>query len=142
MEAGLTRLVVGLVFAAACSGKRTEPVAPGSGSGPGSAVVVDAAPVETGPPVAVGNRAELEAAVGKMVEVRGTAKNAKLSAVVIVGELPVYCLGVDSWPTKLANGQVKARGKLEHTDEFAGDAGTAGTGGKVYVLRACAYEPH
>jgi hypothetical protein len=143
VETGLTRIAAVFALAIACSGKRTTPVPPGSGSAePGSAVVVDAAPVTTGPPVAIGDRAAADANVGKVVEVRGTAKNAKLAAVVMAGDLVVYCLGVDSWPTKLTNGEVTARGKLEHTDEFAADLGTAGTAGKVYVLRACAYEPH
>ena len=42
---------------------------------------------------------QVSARIGKLVEVRGTAQNAKLSAAVVAGNLVVYCLGVDGWPS-------------------------------------------
>ena len=130
MEARLIALLV----VAACTGKgSTAPTNSASGSGSGSAERPVAA-------VAVTDRATATPNLGKMVEVHGTAKNAKLAAVVIAKDLVVYCLGTDSWPAKLANTEVVARGTLEQTDEFStDDDASAGTKGKVYVLRACAY---
>jgi hypothetical protein len=142
----LTRLLA-LVAAAtvACTGgSRSNGASPPTGSAPAPVPVVASADAAAPIPV-VTDQATAGDNLGKPVEVRGTAVNAKLAAAVKAGDIVVYCLGIDSWPTKLANTQVTARGTLEFTSELAADSAggvvSAGTTGKVYVLRACEYEP-
>lgn len=136
-----SRIAVALITAAlaACTGStRTGATPPPTGSAPapGSAAIVPATPSI----ITEGRAAEEH--LGERVEVRGTAKNAKISAVVVAGDLIVYCLGVDSWPSAIANSQVAAHGTLEQTSEFAApqDGESAGTAGAVYVLRSCEYQ--
>ncbi len=130
MEARL----IAFAIVAACSS--------GGGQAPGPANAPPVAP-EPARVTIVSDVATASANLGKRVEVHGTARNAKIAAAVTAGDLVVYCLGIDGWPTKVANTAVVARGTLEHTDEFAaGDSDgeiTAGTSGAVYVLRACEY---
>lgn len=84
-----------------------------------------------------------KAHVGQEVDVRGTARDAKLGPVIVVASgTPIYCLGVPEWPDKVSGKDVVGHGKLELTDEFtAKQPDAAGTGGPVYVLRACQYKP-
>ena len=81
------------------------------------------------------------AALGQTVRITGTAQNAKLSAVVQTGDLVVYCLDRPSWKDR-AGKPVSVEGKLEQTREFEaqvddGGAISQGTGGPVFVIRAC-----
>lgn len=97
------------------------------------------------PVIAVADRAAAHAAIGRQVEVRGTAAVTKLAPSVMAGDLVVYCLGLDEWPDAVAGKPVIARGRLELTGEFEARSGlggehSAGTEGPVYVLRACRYE--
>lgn len=97
------------------------------------------------PVIAVVDGASAHAAIGRQVEVRGTAAATKLAPSVMAGDLIVYCLGLDAWPAAVAGKQVVARGRLDRTDEYearrgAGGEHSAGTDGPVYVLRACRYE--
>ena len=132
---------VSLAALASCtSSPRSTPGGAGSqGSAAGSAVVPPPAA-----PLVVTDRASAQASAGKQVEVRGTADDAKLGALITVGTLYVYCLGVDRWPAAVAGKTVAARGLLEHTDEFAEERDpnlpSAGTAGAVWVLRACVFE--
>jgi hypothetical protein len=126
------RVVIAIAIAACSSKHGTTTVAQGS---QGSST--DATPV-----LVDGARAgEL---VGKAVTVRGTARDAKISAVVVAGDFMVYCLGTESWPAELGGKQVDASGTLERTDEFTAKPGpngeiSAGTDGPVWVLRGCRY---
>jgi hypothetical protein len=123
---------------AACTGGGKS--APGAGSqvpnGAGSGAVAA--------PAVVTDVASAEANVGKQVEVRGVADDAKLGAEVTAGTLVVYCLLDQRWPADVAGKQVAARGLLERTDEFAAEPDpalpSAGTSGAVWVLRGCAFE--
>src|SRR5262245_2146929 len=81
----------------------------GSGSGTGSAA-------PAGNAVAVTDEASAKAAVGKVVRVEGTAENAKLAAVVAIGDFEVYCWDrKDGWDD--TGGKVAVEGMLEYTDE-------------------------
>jgi hypothetical protein len=90
--------------------------------------------------VAIDNAAAAKQAVGKRVRIEGMARNAKLAAVVVHGDLIVYCLDHDSWPADLDGKKVAAQGTLEYTGEFQAKTSPSGevsqgTGGKVFVLR-------
>jgi hypothetical protein len=125
------------VAVTACSSKPRA----SHGSTAGSRGAGSAAPSDPPPPV-VTDLDGAAAHTGKAVVVQGTAKNAKLAAAIVSSGLVVYCLGVDGWPTDLANQPVHARGKLEQTTELATPDGgeRAGTAGAVWVLRDCRYE--
>jgi hypothetical protein len=132
------RLALALLLAAACSNPSKPPVTNGSGSGSGSAVVGDSKPAE----VAVGDSAGLVAAKDQAARVTGKAGNAKLGAVVMLPDrTPVYCMPLESWPSDVDGNQVTAHGKLEQSSEFMARGDGAGTGGPVWVLRDCTYDP-
>ena len=79
-------------------------------------------------------------AVGKRVRIEGTARNAKLGAVVVKGDLLVYCLDRDSWPDAVDGKAVAVEGTLEYTKDFQAQVSPAGevsqgTSGGVFALR-------
>jgi hypothetical protein len=53
-----------------------------------------------------------EQKIGKMVSVRGTARNAKLGAVVLSGRQPIYLQGMNAWDDKTVNQKVLVTGVL------------------------------
>ncbi|NVB78381.1 MAG: hypothetical protein HOV81_08320 [Kofleriaceae bacterium] len=130
---------IGLLLLVACSGKQAaEPANPSSGSG--SAPPPPSPPAVETATVTDGDGATANA--GKLVDVKGTARDAKIGAAVVATSLVVYCLGHDRWPNDVFGKPVTAHGKLEQTTEFAApDATTAGTSGAVWVLRDCTYQP-
>jgi hypothetical protein len=86
----------------------------------------------------VTDTATAKAAAGTQTQVAGTARSAKLAAVIVlVDGTPVYCLELASWPIDLEGATVVAEGTLETTEQFAAGAGEAGTNGAVWVLRDC-----
>ena len=96
-------------------------------------------------PVVVRDHAGAKAQLGKLVAVKGIARDAKISAAVVADNLVVYCLGLASWPRGTSGRPVLAHGRLEQTDEFTATRGPggefrAGTDGAVWVLRDCRYE--
>lgn len=122
----------------ACSGKQAaEPASPGAGSAPPPSSPPPAAETAT---VTDGDAATAHA--GQLVDVIGTARDAKLGAAVVASSLVVYCLGHERWPNDVFGKPVTAHGTLEQTTEFAApDATSAGTAGAVWVLRDCTYQP-
>ena len=131
----MTRLAVSFALLAACSSsKPSEPTTPnGSGS---------ATPTANAAPAVVTDDTGAKANAGAVVDVKGTARDAKLGAVVVASSLVVYCLGVEHWPDDVFGKPVTAHGKLEQTTEFAAqDETSAGTTGPVWVLRDCKYGP-
>jgi hypothetical protein len=97
------------------------------------------------PPITVGDGAGAKANMGKLVAVQGIARDAKISAAVVNGNLVVYCLGITKWPGGLSGKPVLVHGRLEQIDAFAATRGvggeaSAGTDGPVWVLRDCRYE--
>lgn len=77
--------------------------------------------------------------VGKNVTVRGTAQNAKLGAIVLIDDLPVYVDGLEEWKATLIGKPIEVTGTLAksggpsiQTNEFGGVS--AGTGGPIYTL--------
>ena len=112
-----------LVFAISCS---SAPSRADGAPPPGPTVVTDAAGAK--------------AALGKPVRIQGTARDAKLGAAVVAGELVVFLLDRDAWPEDLAGRTVTAEGVLEQTDEFVAKpdetgAVPQGTEGPVLVIR-------
>lgn len=142
------RLALALLLVAACSSNQTPPAGPGpqssgsataaGGEGSGSATALAGSGASAR--VEIADVAELEPNRGKEVDVKGTARNAKLAAAIVLPGAPIYCLGLDGWPSDVANKPVLAHGTLEHSDEFAAEGGAAGTSGAVWVLRGCTYE--
>lgn len=125
-----------LLSAAACSNPSKPPVSNGSGSG--SASVEAPKPSE----VAVADSTGLAAAKDQRAKVTGKAGNAKLGAVVMLPDrTPVYCTPLESWPDAVDGNQVTAHGTLEQSSEFMARGDSAGTGGPVWVLRDCTYDP-
>ena len=124
--------VAWLAFAAACS----TPAPPPPAAAP---------PAAPAPPanVVVSDPEGAKAHVGQEVDVRGTARDAKLGPVIILASgMPIYCFAMREWPDKVSGKDVLGHGKLELTDEFtAKRPDMAGTGGPIYVLRACQYKP-
>lgn len=140
----VTALLLAFALGVAC-GKSAPPVAtPPATEDAGAVAERPAPPPEATGPRAVSNVADAADAVGQRVRVEGTARNAKLSAVVAVGDLIVYCLDLPEWPDERANQPVVVQGMLEHTDEHTPDPGgpiSAGTGGPIYAIRTCTVEP-
>ena len=130
----MVRCLVIAILIAACRSGGPGPAGPTRGAGsaaPAAAVITDAAGVASN--------------LGKHVALRGTARNAKLSAVVIVEGSPIYCLGVESWPTAIDGTQIVAHGTLESSHQFEAAPGphgevSQGTDGPVTVLRDCEYD--
>jgi hypothetical protein len=101
----------------------------GGASSPGVAAVVE-----------VSDESSARAALGKSVRVRGTARNAKLSAAVLAGGVPIYCLDRESWSDELDGQELAVEGILEWTEEFAAKTGpdgavSTGTSGGVFAIR-------
>lgn len=99
------------------------------------------------PPITVVDGAGAKVHVGTLVAVKGIARDAKISAVVVADNLVVYCLGLAKWPGEVSGKSVLAHGRLEQTAEFAAKRGPGGeinpgTDGPVWVLRDCRYEAH
>jgi len=99
-----------------------------------------AAPDTPGEPLVVTDAATARAALGRTVSLSGTAGNAKLSAVIVRGDLLVYLPDRESWPDDLVGTTVTVRGTLEETAALAATRGpdgavSAGTDGPVFVLR-------
>ena len=96
-------------------------------------------------PVVVIDAAGATAHVGKLVAVKGIARDARISAAIVADGLVVYCLGLAKWPGEVSGKSVLAHGRLEHTAEFVARRGpggeiSPGTDGPVWVLRECRYE--
>lgn len=93
------------------------------------------------PSAKVTDAATAKAATGTQTSVSGTARSAKLAAVVVLTDgTPVYCLELEKWPVELEGATVIAEGMLETTEQFSGGPDrpqAAGTSGPVWVLRDC-----
>lgn len=153
----LQSLAVALALGAACNTR--QPAKIGS---PAAAPVVDAAPspgalspktaalpalpASAGPseaaPVMVRTPDEAARLIGKRVSLSGAARDAKMSAAVVIDDLAVYCLNRDSWGEGLAGKQLTVEGLLERSADFQATRGangvvTQGTEQPVFVIRAC-----
>jgi hypothetical protein len=71
----------------------------------------------------------LSSMVGQSVTLDGTARNAHQGAVVVTDDEPVYIHGLQSWPLKLTNKQVRVTGKL--LQRAIAPQATTGPGGEV-----------
>jgi len=142
-----------LLLMFACKSAGTGDPAPPAGSGSPAAAEPTA---EATPPSALASTAhqatptvtaagQLQGALGKRVHLVGRADNAKISAVVLVGAAPIYCLGVDSWPDAVRGKLVRATGRLTRTDRYkvrVDDAGaiSQGSAGGDLVLQGCSFK--
>ena len=98
---------------------------------------VDPMPIAEPTPI-VTTAAAAKLQLGNVVEIQGIARDAKISAAIVNGDLIVYCLELASWPSHLVESDVVGHGTLAQTSEFAAKReGDAGTDGPVYVLRSC-----
>lgn len=99
-----------------------------------------AAPAGTKPSTAVpiDSVASARAAIGKRVHLEGTGDNAKLGAVVVKGDLVVYCVDrKDGWDER--NVPVVVEGILEYTSRARARTGSdgsisAGTGEPIFEM--------
>lgn len=82
----------------------------------------------------------MQARESKQVVLTGTARNAKISGILITETVHVYCLNVPDWGNR-EGAQVKVRGLMEYTEEFKAQINNGeisqGTSGGVYVIRKC-----
>ena len=84
--------------------------------------------------------AAARAAIGRRVRVEGTGDNAKLGAVVVRGDLVVYCVNrKEGWEQR--NAPVVVEGVIEYTDRARARTGSdgsisAGTGEPIFQM-AC-----
>ena len=137
-----------LLFGVACGGGGEQPPAPEPEAT--AAPQPDTTPAPTVEPVVeepgdtpvIATEQAAHSAVGRQVRVEGTARNAKLSGVVVAEGFHLYCLDrADGWSEALAGKRVAATGTIEFTEEFAatseGGAVSAGTDGGVFVVRNC-----
>jgi hypothetical protein len=82
--------------------------------------------------------ADARAAIGKRVRLEGTGDNAKLGAVVVKGDLVVYCTDrKDGWDTR--NVPVIVEGVLDYTSHARAQVGSngsisAGTGEPIFQM--------
>jgi hypothetical protein len=131
----MRRTVILCALFFACSGGDSG----GAGaSGPAAAPARPGVPRVTDPDSA-------KAAIGKTVQVAGTALNAKLGPVVETGGLVIYCMGRQEWSADQLGKPITVTGKLEQTDDFKAQEGpdgmhSAGTGGNDWVIRDCAVD--
>jgi hypothetical protein len=87
-----------------------------------------AAPAGTGPTTAItiDSIASARAAIGKRVHLEGTGDNAKLGAVVVKGDLVVYCVDrKDGWDVR--NVPVVVEGILDYTSRAKARTGSDGS---------------
>lgn len=85
-----------------------------------------AAATRPGTAVSIDSIAGARAAVGKRVHLEGTGDNAKLGAVVVKGDLVVYCVDrKDGWDTR--NVPVVVEGILEYTSRARAQTGSDGS---------------
>ncbi len=116
-----------LAALAACGGARAQPV--------------DRMPVHAPTPV-VADAATANAGLGSSVDVRGTAGNAKLGAVITLPGLVVYCDRLQQWPAELDGKPVTGHGVLEQNPDAeakraANGEISQGTDAPIWVLRNC-----
>ena len=100
---------------------------------------------KTVPPIVVHDSTGAKAHIGKLVAVKGIARDARISAAIVADDLVVYCPGLANWPGGMSGKPVLVHGRLEQTDEFSAKRGpggelSAGTDGAVWALRDCRYE--
>ncbi|MEZ4449042.1 MAG: hypothetical protein R3B09_06120 [Nannocystaceae bacterium] len=118
-----------------------DPSPPTPASEPAAASTRDEAAAR---PRALTRPDEIESAIGERVVVVGTAGAAKLGAVVLVGEAPIYCLGREGWPEGVEGQEVEVTGTLARTDRFAArvdddGAVSQGTQGSIVVIEPCSF---
>jgi hypothetical protein len=105
-----------------------------------SAAPAPVAPAGSGAAVPIDSVASARAAVGKRVRLEGTGDNAKLGAVVVKGDLIVYCIDrKDGWDDR--NVPVVVEGVLEYSSRAKARTGSdgsvsAGTGEPIFQM-AC-----
>jgi hypothetical protein len=152
-RAAVSRAALIVVAACACvrSSSKDEhatPAAAGPSEAPTS-VVQGTAPRSTAPPPAtapakprtairIDSVAGARAAIGKLVHLEGVGDNAKLGAVVVKGDLVVYCSDrKDGWDER--NVPVVVEGVLNYTSQakarIGGDGSiSAGTGEAIFQM--------
>jgi hypothetical protein len=90
-----------------------SPTAPPAAAKPGTAIPIDSV-------------ASARAAIGKRVHLEGTGDNAKLGAVVVKGDLVVYCIDrKDGWDER--NIPVVVEGILDYTSRAMAPTGSNGS---------------
>jgi hypothetical protein len=102
-----------------------SPTAPPAAAKPGTAIPIDSV-------------ASARAAIGKRIHLEGTGDNAKLGAVVVKGDLIVYCIDrKDGWDER--NIPVVVEGTLDYTSYAKARRGSdgsisAGTGEPIFQM--------
>lgn len=81
----------------------------------------------------------LNAALDRPVRVSGIAGQAKLGAVVLLGDEPVYCLGLTAWPEARSGGPVTVEGRLRRREPSpaVGGVASAGVTGPIWQVEGC-----
>lgn len=112
--------------------------APPSPAQPSPPAAAAPASVKSGTAIPIDSIASARAAIGKRVHLEGTGDNAKLGAVVVKGDLVVYCVDrKDGWDER--NVPVAVEGILEYTGRARARTGSdgsisAGTGEPIFEM--------
>lgn len=140
------QLLSGLALVLGCQPAGAPAQDPAQAPAPVSPPAAVASPADDGDarPPTLSKFSEIEAAIGQRVVIVGTAREAKLVAVVLVEASPIYCIGQERWPEGVEGEQVEVTGTLSRTDRFAArvDADGAvsqGTEGAIVVIEPCAF---
>lgn len=129
--------------APAAAGPSEAPAAVAHATVPSSASVPSAPPAavpvaKPGTVIPIDSVAGARAAIGKRVRLEGTGDNAKLGAVVVKGDLVVYCIDrKDGWDER--NIPVVVEGVLDYTSRAKARIGSdgsisAGTGEPIFQM--------
>jgi hypothetical protein len=117
----------------------TQATAPGSvAERPSASPAAAPAGARSSTALRIDSVASARAAIGKRVRLEGTADNAKLGAVVVKGDLVVYCVDrKDGWDQR--NLPVIVEGVLDHTSRARARTGSdgsisAGTGDPIFEM--------
>ena len=115
----LVVLILGLVFFSGCSKRGRVKPEPSS--------------------VAIHSMKNIDNEVGHNITVRGTARNAKLGAIVLIDELPIHVAGLERWKAALIGKPIEVTGTLAKTDGHLSQTNefglvSAGTDGPIYTL--------
>jgi len=143
-RAVVRRVALILLVACACvrSSSKDDHAAPATTSPPEAPVATAPSPApapgRSGTAIQIDSVAGARAAIGKRVHLEGTGDNAKLGAVVVKGDLVVYCIDrKDGWDER--NIPVVVEGVLDYTSHTKARTGSdgsisAGTGEPIFQM--------
>jgi hypothetical protein len=91
------------------------------------------------PAVLIRDHEDAKRAVGRLVELRGRALDAKPAGRVENDVFALYCLNISLWPREVVDKDITVQGILEHSAELSSSdpMDQSLRGGPVYLIRRC-----